>query len=61
MKLMPELRFPEFDRASEWQLQPLRKVLIKNSKKNKSLKHNLVQSVSNKHGFINQEDYFDNI
>lgn len=60
MKLMPELRFPEFDRASEWQLQPLRKVLIKNSKKNKSLKHNLVQSVSNKHGFINQEDYFDN-
>src|SRR5690554_5960926 len=60
MKLIPELRFPEFDRASEWQLQPLRKVLIKNSKKNKSLKHNLVQSVSNKHGFINQEDYFDN-
>ena len=60
MKLMPELRFLEFDRASEWQLQPLRKVLIKNSKKNKSLKHNLVQSVSNKHGFINQEDYFDN-
>ncbi|HAZ25325.1 MAG TPA: restriction endonuclease subunit S [Algoriphagus sp.] len=57
---MPELRFLEFDRASEWQLQPLRKVLIKNSKKNKSLKHNLVQSVSNKHGFINQEDYFDN-
>lgn len=60
MKILPELRFPEFDRASEWQLQPLRKVLIKNSKKNKSLKHNLVQSVSNKHGFINQEDYFDN-
>ncbi len=59
-KLTPQLRFPEFDRASEWQLQPLRKVLIKNSKKNKSLKHNLVQSVSNKHGFINQEDYFDN-
>ena len=58
--LMPELRFPDFSQNGEWSHMKLGEVLIKNSKKNKGLKYSLVQSVSNKYGFINQEEYFEN-
>jgi type I restriction enzyme, S subunit len=43
----------------EWSKRKLGKVLIKNSTKNKEHKFTLVQSVSNKHGFINQDEYFE--
>ncbi|AZA93622.1 Type I restriction modification DNA specificity domain [Chryseobacterium nakagawai] len=44
---------------SNWEINTLKNVLIKNSSKNKSLKYLNVQSVSNKFGFINQEDFFE--
>ena len=59
-KLMPELRFPEFKNEGEWEVFRLGEVLLKNSTKNRKLKYSLVQSVSNKHGFINQDEYFEN-
>lgn len=59
-KIIPELRFPEFANKGKWETKTLAKLLIKNSTKNKALKHFLVHSVSNKHGFINQDEYFDN-
>jgi type I restriction enzyme, S subunit len=43
----------------EWELKKLGEVLIKNSNKNKGQKYTLVQSVSNKHGFINQDEMFE--
>lgn len=42
-----------------WQLQKLGNVLVKNSSKNKNNFWKLVQSVSNKHGFVNQSDLFE--
>ncbi|MDV3936928.1 hypothetical protein CMT78_04005 [Elizabethkingia anophelis] len=42
-----------------WKVKKLGEVLIKNSTKNKTLKYSTVQSVSNKYGFINQEDFFE--
>ena len=56
----PKLRFPEFKNDGEWEETILGDILIKNAIKNKALEHSLVQSVSNKHGFIKQEKYFDN-
>jgi type I restriction enzyme S subunit len=38
----------------------LGEVLEKNKEKNKDRKYTLVQSVSNKFGFINQDEYFEN-
>lgn len=58
-KLIPELRFPEFDKSAEWKVKSLGKVLIKNSTKNKNQKYSLVESVSNKFGFIKQDEYFE--
>lgn len=55
-----KLRFPEFKNDKDWKEDPLGKILIKNKNKNKKLEHSLVQSVSNKYGFINQSEYFDN-
>ncbi len=40
-------------------VKKLGEVLIKNSTKNKTLNYSTVQSVSNKYGFINQEDFFE--
>ena len=59
-KLIPDLRFPEFKDSGEWGVFKLGGILIKNSAKNRKLKYSLVQSVSNKHGFINQDEYFEN-
>jgi len=43
----------------DWEEKKLGECLIKNSKKNNDKKVKLVQSVSNKLGFVNQEDYFE--
>jgi type I restriction enzyme, S subunit len=59
-KRVPKLRFPEFKNDGEWEANNLKEILIKNSIKNKDKKYSLVQSVSNKHGFINQDEYFEN-
>lgn len=42
-----------------WEVKKLGDVLIKNSTKNKNQKYSLVQSVSNKYGFINQDEMFE--
>jgi len=52
-----EIRFKEFSEI--WQLNTLGKALIKNSTKNRKQKHSIVQSVSNKYGFINQDEIFE--
>ncbi len=57
---VPKFRFPEFINNEVWEDKFLKEVLIKNSLKNKDGKYLLVQSVSNKHGFINQDEYFEN-
>jgi type I restriction enzyme S subunit len=44
----------------EWESMTLGDVLIKNSERNKEQKYSLVQSVSNKFGFINQDEMFEN-
>lgn len=57
---IPKFRFPEFLNEKEWEEKSLKEILIKNSMKNKNGKYSLVQSVSNKYGFINQDEYFEN-
>lgn len=56
-----ELRFKDENRNDfpDWEEKMLGEVLIKNSTKNKNQKYSLVQSVSNKHGFINQDEMFE--
>ena len=56
-----EIRFKDDDgkKFGEWEMKKLGEVLIKNSKKNKNKKYDLVQSVSNKFGFVNQNEYFE--
>ncbi|WP_051633364.1 restriction endonuclease subunit S [Thermonema rossianum] len=58
--LIPKLRFPEFQNSGEWEVVLLEKLIFKNTKRNSEKKYSLVQSISNKHGFINQDEYFDN-
>ena len=57
---VPKLRFKEFENSGEWEVKKLGEVLEKNKEKNKDRKYTLVQSVSNKFGFINQDEYFEN-
>ncbi|MDR0682174.1 MAG: restriction endonuclease subunit S, partial [Dysgonamonadaceae bacterium] len=52
-----KIRFKEFSEI--WELTALEEVLIKNSTKNKNQKYSIVQSVSNKYGFINQDEIFE--
>lgn len=56
-----ELRFKDEDgkKFPKWEKKKLGDVLIKNSNKNKGQRYSLVQSVSNKHGFINQDEMFE--
>jgi type I restriction enzyme S subunit len=56
-----ELRFKD-DNGNEypaWVEKKLGDILIKNSKKNKNQEFKIVQSVSNKRGFVNQDEYFE--
>jgi type I restriction enzyme S subunit len=54
-------RFRQEDGSNfpDWEVKKLGEVLIKNSTKNKGQKYSLVQSVSNKFGFINQDELFE--
>ncbi len=56
-----ELRFKDNigKKFADWEVKKLEEVLIKNTVKNKGQKYCLVQSVSNKHGFINQDEMFE--
>lgn len=56
-----ELRFKDDDGQDfpEWEECLLNDALIKNSSKNKCGEFTLVQSISNKHGFINQDELFE--
>lgn len=56
-----ELRFKDDDGREfpGWKECYLKDALIKNSSKNKNGEYNLVQSVSNRHGFINQDELFE--
>ena len=56
-----EIRFKDDEGKAfgEWGMKKLGEVLMKNSKKNKNKKYDLVQSVSNKFGFVNQNEYFE--
>ncbi|MCI3938257.1 restriction endonuclease subunit S [Chryseobacterium aahli] len=55
-----KIRFKDEDGNDfvDWETLNLGTVLIKNSNKNKDLKYLNVQSVSNKYGFINQDEVF---
>jgi type I restriction enzyme S subunit len=44
---------------TDWKDFSLKNVLAKNSIKNKNVEFNLVQSISNKYGFINQDELFE--
>lgn len=59
-KTIPEWRFPEFMNSGDWEENSLKKVLIKNSMKNKNQKYSLIESISNKFGFVRQDKYFEN-
>ncbi len=56
-----ELRFTDDNEKAfaDWEEKKLGELLIKNSKKNKNQEFKLVQSVSNKRGFVNQDEYFE--
>lgn len=56
-----ELRFKDSNGNDypEWEEKILGKIIIKNKEKNKENKYNLVQSISNKYGFVNQDEYFE--
>ena len=43
----------------DWEEKKLGDSIEKNKKRNKNLAVNYVQSVSNKHGFVSQDEYFD--
>lgn len=61
IKILPELRFPEFVGHSEWEketLGNLTKVISKRNKENKSLP---VYSINNKKGFLPQGEQFEGI
>ena len=54
---VPRLRFRGF--TGDWEQRKLGEVLIKNSEKNKEQTISNVESVSNKFGFVKQDEYFE--
>ena len=57
MRKVPKLRFKKF--SDEWEEKKLGEILIKNREKNKNHQYTLVQSISNKYGFVNQDECFE--
>ena len=56
--LLPELRFKGFN--DEWRKFRLDELICKNTERNKNMQFSNVESISNKYGFIKQNDYFEN-
>ena len=56
-----KIRFKDQNRNDypDWEEKKLGEIIYRNSKKNKDQKYTLIQSISNKYGFVNQEDYFE--
>lgn len=58
-KLIPRLRFPEFEEAGEWPYKPLRLMAKRCTQKNTDSKHLRVLTNSAEHGIIDQREYFE--
>jgi type I restriction enzyme S subunit len=58
-KLKPELRFPEFLNAGEWEVKKLQTLADRVVKKNKDGKIDKVFTNSAAHGIVDQREYFD--
>ena len=56
-----KIRFKDQNRNDypDWEEKKLGEIIYRNSKKNKDQKYTLIQSISNKYGFVSQEDYFE--
>jgi len=57
--LLPRLRFPEFQDAGEWGIEPLRKLAVRRTERNRDGKLVRVLTNSAEHGVVDQRDYFD--
>lgn len=60
-RIVPALRFPEFQNAGEWESTDLGTITYKTNKRNKTGESLPIYSINNKQGFIKQEDQFDGI
>jgi type I restriction enzyme S subunit len=58
-KLVPKLRFPEFQAAERWQLAPLRQVATRTKQKNRDERIVRVLTNSAEFGVMDQRDFFD--
>ena len=58
-KLLPELRFPEFEKDKNWEIETLGKLTKVISKRNKENKNLPVYSINNKEGFLPQGEQFE--
>ncbi|QTX33486.1 restriction endonuclease subunit S [Aminithiophilus ramosus] len=59
--LVPELRFPEFRDAGEWEEKTLGGLTHKTDKRNKSCKKYPIYSINNTVGFVPQVEQFDGV
>jgi len=56
---VPRLRFPEFRKAGEWDIVPLKKLANRRTDRNRDGKLTRVLTNSAEHGVVDQRDYFD--
>lgn len=57
-KTTPELRFPEFQNAGEWQIVPLGEITSVVNRRNKSNRSLPIYSINNAEGFVPQSQQF---
>src|SRR5690625_4564881 len=57
--VVPRLRFPEFRKAGEWDIVPLKKLANRRTDRNRDGKLTRVLTNSAEHGVVDQRDYFD--
>jgi type I restriction enzyme S subunit len=57
-KTLPELRFPEFQNAGEWQIVPLGEITSVVNRRNKSNRSLPIYSINNAEGFVPQSQQF---